>query len=107
MPRPKHKNSVGRMTLLKYRLAGKSIPYLFPCASHPVVRISAALLDGVPSKTPVCRQVKCQWPEVGGQTPKGCCLCCASFVRCRLCFLLSLSSRAPRIPGTLRFTTAL
>ncbi len=42
--------SVSGLILLKYRIPGISRASLSPCASH-----SAALLDGVPSKTPVCR----------------------------------------------------
>ena len=41
---------VKTLLLLKFRIAGILSGILFPCASR-----SAASLDGVPSKTPVCR----------------------------------------------------
>ena len=42
--------TVARGVLLKYRIAGTDGGIFFPCVSQ-----SAALLDGVPYKTPVCR----------------------------------------------------
>src|SRR5258708_31666694 len=72
-----------------------------PCA-HP----SAALLDGVPSKTPVCRfQPILSFPVLSVENLKGSRLCCASFAYCRLCFLPSLYPPWPKTPATSHFTT--
>src|ERR1035438_4376038 len=82
--------------LLKYRIAGSLSRILFPCAS-----LGAASLDGVPSKTPVCRfqpvlSSRFSFPV---EDMKG-----SAYAAQALCLVVSVSCLCSRLSGP-RLTT--